>query len=97
MTGVQLTGNSDPVDDYPEDEPDHCDRQQGDIWVEPERREENAEGEHSERNHRPVGEVDDIHDPPNQGKANGGKALDGTDKDAVEHGGNYAEHRIPRC
>src|SRR5271165_4232722 len=75
-----------PVHQRAKDQP-HCDnRQQQEVGVQMEGCEQQIHGEHAQRDDRPMGEIDDIHDSPDEAQSHRRQSVHRTDEQAVDHG-----------
>ena len=84
--------HADPVQRDADDETEDDHHRHGAVGRQPERARQHIQHEHADDDDRAMGEIDDIHDAPNERQAHGGKPIDRADEDAVNHGGEDADH-----
>ena len=84
--------NGDPVERHADEKAADQDRRQSEIGRDAERAGQQIEREHAGDDHRAMGQVDDVHDAPDQRQAHGGESVDQPHQHAVDDRSEDAEH-----
>ena len=92
MRGIDDTMDGNAVDEKPEEQPQGGDDEQGQIGVDAQQAEEEIGGEHAQRHHRPVAEVDDPHHPPDQAQPHGRHAVHKAEEQSIDERGEELPH-----
>ena len=82
----------DPVQHDADEKAADQDRRHGDVGVEAKPAREQKEREHAGDDHGAMGQIDDVHDAPDQRQAHGGEAVDQPHQHAVDDRSENAEH-----